>query len=176
MGVVRSHVAFRGFLPRKTTPRDLHQATVIAKPLNVDIRLSGEARMTPNRQSPAYALFARRPIVPRAPDVRAADPNASQEPLRPSGSEATPVTECPLCAPVAAAAAPIVKQPRQKAAAADSQSAPIAQSSLQSDPSAAARRLSNVQNRPVERLGLSRLRIKIKKQSKRCTGGAARKF
>jgi hypothetical protein len=24
---------FRGFLPRKTTPRDLYQATVIAKPL-----------------------------------------------------------------------------------------------------------------------------------------------
>jgi hypothetical protein len=53
-----SHVAFRGFLPRKTTPRDLHQATVIAKPLNVETRLSGERRMTPNRQSPAHALFA----------------------------------------------------------------------------------------------------------------------
>jgi hypothetical protein len=24
---------FRGFLPRKTTPRDLYEATVIAKPL-----------------------------------------------------------------------------------------------------------------------------------------------
>ena len=53
-----SHVALRGFLPRKTIPRDLYQATVIAKPLNDDIRLSGEPRMTPNRQSPAYALFA----------------------------------------------------------------------------------------------------------------------
>ncbi len=52
---------FRGFLPRKTTPRDLYQAKVIAKPLNDDIRLSGEPHMTPNRQSPAYALFARRP-------------------------------------------------------------------------------------------------------------------
>jgi hypothetical protein len=28
-----SHVAFRGFLPRKTTPRDLYEPTVIAKPL-----------------------------------------------------------------------------------------------------------------------------------------------
>jgi hypothetical protein len=28
-----SHVAFRGFLPRKTTPRDLFETTVIAKPL-----------------------------------------------------------------------------------------------------------------------------------------------
>jgi hypothetical protein len=26
-----SHVAFRGFLPRKTTPRDLYGTTVIAK-------------------------------------------------------------------------------------------------------------------------------------------------
>jgi hypothetical protein len=28
-----SPVAFRGFLPRKTTPRDLYETTVIAKPL-----------------------------------------------------------------------------------------------------------------------------------------------
>jgi hypothetical protein len=28
-----SEVPFRGFLPRKTTPRNLYQATVIAKPL-----------------------------------------------------------------------------------------------------------------------------------------------
>ena len=53
-------------------------------------------RMTPNRQSPAYALFARRPIVPQPPDVPAADPPASREPLPPSGTEDTPVTECPL--------------------------------------------------------------------------------
>jgi hypothetical protein len=52
--------------------------------------------MTPNRQSPAYTLFARRPIVPQPPDVRAADPPASQEPPPPSGTEDTPVTECPL--------------------------------------------------------------------------------
>ena len=38
--------------------------------------------MIPNRQNPAYALFARRPIVPQPPDVLAADPPASQEPLR----------------------------------------------------------------------------------------------
>jgi hypothetical protein len=38
--------------------------------------------MTPNRQSTAYALFARRPIVPQPLDVLAADPPASQEPLR----------------------------------------------------------------------------------------------
>jgi hypothetical protein len=31
IGVDRSHVAFRGFLPRKTTPRVLYQAAVIAK-------------------------------------------------------------------------------------------------------------------------------------------------
>ena len=55
-----SQEPFRGFLPRKTTPRDLYQATVIAKPLNDDIRLSGEPRMTPNRQTPAYALFVRK--------------------------------------------------------------------------------------------------------------------
>jgi hypothetical protein len=52
--------------------------------------------MTPNRQNPAYALFARRPIVPQPPDVRAADPPASQEPPPRSGTEDTPVTECPL--------------------------------------------------------------------------------
>ena len=76
--------------------------------------------MIPNRQNPAYALFARRPIVPQPPDVLAADPPASQEPLPPSGTEGTPVTECPLPAPaVAAAWAPIVKLPRQKAAKAD---------------------------------------------------------
>ena len=45
--------------------------------------------MTPNRQSPAYALFARRPIVPQPSDVLAADPPASQEPLPPSGTEDT---------------------------------------------------------------------------------------
>ena len=33
IGLDRSYVAFRGFLPRKTTPRDLYGATVIAKPL-----------------------------------------------------------------------------------------------------------------------------------------------
>ena len=33
IGVDRSHVAFRGFLPRKTTPRDLYGTKVIAKPL-----------------------------------------------------------------------------------------------------------------------------------------------
>jgi len=76
--------------------------------------------MTPNRQSPAQALFAPRPIVPQPPDVLAADPPASQGPLPPSGTEDSPVTECPLPAPAAAASAPIVKRPRQKAAAADS--------------------------------------------------------
>jgi hypothetical protein len=75
--------------------------------------------MTPNRQSLAYALFARRPIVPQPPDVLAADPPASREPLPPSGTEDTPVTECPPPAPGAAASAPIVKRPRQKAAKAD---------------------------------------------------------
>ncbi len=66
--------------------------------------------MIPNWQSPAYALFARRPIVPQPPDVLAADPPASQEPLPPSVTEDAPVTECPLPAPaVAAASAPIVK-------------------------------------------------------------------
>jgi hypothetical protein len=59
--------------------------------------------MTPNRQSPAYALFARRPIVPQPPDVLAADPPAHQEPLPPPATEDTPVTECPLPAPAAAA-------------------------------------------------------------------------
>src|ERR1700721_1500071 len=33
MGVNRSHRPFRGFLPRKTTPRDLYRGTVIAKVL-----------------------------------------------------------------------------------------------------------------------------------------------
>jgi hypothetical protein len=33
IGIDRSQGPFRGFLPRKTTPRDLYQATVIAKPL-----------------------------------------------------------------------------------------------------------------------------------------------
>jgi hypothetical protein len=70
--------------------------------------------MTPNRQSPAYALFAPRPIVPQPPDVLAAAPPASQEPLPPSGTEDMPVTECPLPSPaVAAASAPIVKRPRR---------------------------------------------------------------
>jgi hypothetical protein len=71
--------------------------------------------MTPIRQSPAHALFAPRTIVPQPPDVLAADPAASQEPLPPSGTEDSPVTECPLPAP-----APIVKRPYQKAGAADS--------------------------------------------------------
>ena len=51
--------------------------------------------MTPNRQSPAYALFARRPIVPQPPDVLAADPPASREPLPPSGTEDTPSARFP---------------------------------------------------------------------------------
>jgi len=50
-------------------------------------------RMTPNRRSAAYALYALRPIVPQPPDVLAADPPASQEPLPPSGTEDMPVTE-----------------------------------------------------------------------------------
>jgi hypothetical protein len=33
IGVDRSERAFRGFLPRKTTPRDFYGTTVIAKPL-----------------------------------------------------------------------------------------------------------------------------------------------
>jgi hypothetical protein len=116
--------------------------------------------MTPSRQSPAYALFARRPTVPQPPDVLAADPPASQEPPPPSGTEDT--AECPLPAPAAVASAPIVKRPRRKAAAADSQSVPIAQSSLQIDPSAAVRRadilcLTGVQHRPVEWLWQERL-------------------
>ena len=52
--------------------------------------------MTPNRQSPACALFARRPIAPQPRDVLAADTPASQEPLPPSSTEDTPLTECPL--------------------------------------------------------------------------------
>ncbi len=52
--------------------------------------------MTPNRQSPAYALFARRPIAPQPRDVLAADTPASQKPLPPSGTDDTPNTECPL--------------------------------------------------------------------------------
>jgi hypothetical protein len=76
--------------------------------------------MTPTRQSPAYALFAPRPIVPQSPDVLAADPLASQEPLPPSGTEDTPVTECPLPAPAVAPSARIAKRARQKGAAADS--------------------------------------------------------
>jgi hypothetical protein len=50
--------------------------------------------MTPNRQSPAYALFARRPIVPQSSDVLAADTSASQEPLPPSGT--ADIAERPL--------------------------------------------------------------------------------
>ena len=50
---------------------------------------NGEPRMTPNRPSHAYALYARRPIVPQPPDVLAADPPAGQEPLPPSGTEVT---------------------------------------------------------------------------------------
>ena len=57
--------------------------------------------MIPNRQSPAYALFTRRPNVPRPPDVLAADPPANQEPIPPFGTENT-------------ASAPIVKLPHQK--------------------------------------------------------------
>jgi len=93
--------------------------------------------MTPNRQNPAHALFARRPIVPHTPDVLAADPTASQELLPPSGTRATPVIERPLPAP----AAPI--------------------------PSVSA----TCRTAPVERLNLSRLRIKIRKQHTHCTGG-----
>ena len=52
--------------------------------------------MIPNRQSPAYALFARRPIVPQAPDVLAPDPSASQDPLTQSGTEDTSVRSRPL--------------------------------------------------------------------------------
>jgi hypothetical protein len=88
--------------------------------------------MTPNWQSPAYALFARRPIVPQPPYVLAADPPASQEPLPPSGTEDTPVTDCPLSA---VASAPIVKRPRQKAAAADSQSVPVLANPMNRDSS-----------------------------------------
>ena len=39
IGVERSEGPFRGFLPRKTTPRDLYQATVIAKTALVDVEL-----------------------------------------------------------------------------------------------------------------------------------------
>jgi hypothetical protein len=67
--------------------------------------------MISNRQSPAHALFPRRPNVPHPPDVLAADPPASQELLPPFGTENT--AECPLPAP-AAASAPIVKLPHQK--------------------------------------------------------------
>ncbi len=100
--------------------------------------------------------------MPQPPDVLAADPPASQEPPPPSATEDTPVTECPLPAPATAASEPIVERPRQKAAAADRQSVPIAQSSLQSDPSAAVRRadilcLADVQHRPVEWLWRERL-------------------
>ena len=52
--------------------------------------------MTPNRQSPAYALFARRPIVPQSSDVLAADPPAGQDPLTQSGTEDTSVRSRPL--------------------------------------------------------------------------------
>ncbi len=79
--------------------------------------------MTLSRMSPAYALFNRRPNPPQPPDVLAADPPGSQE-----GAEDT--AECPLPAPVAAASEPIVNRPPQKAAAADSQSAPAAQSQI----------------------------------------------
>ena len=36
IGVDRSHEAFRGFLPRKTTPRELYGAAVIANRSNVE--------------------------------------------------------------------------------------------------------------------------------------------
>ena len=85
--------------------------------------------MIPSRQSPAYGLFARRPIAAQPPDVLAADPPARQEPLPPSSTEDT--ADCPLRAPAGAALAPTVVQPRPKGAAADSQSVPVAQSSLQ---------------------------------------------
>ncbi len=64
--------------------------------------------MIPNRQSPAYALFTRRPNVPHPPDVLAADPPANQEPIPPSG------TENRSARPAGAASAPIVKLPHQK--------------------------------------------------------------
>jgi hypothetical protein len=145
-----------------TTPRDLYQATVLRNRSTMTSGGPEHSRMTPNRQSPAYALFARRRIVPQPPDVLAANPPASQEPLSPSGTEG----ECRLPAPaVAAASAPIVKRPRQKAAAAakaESQSVPIPQSPLQIDPSTAVRRadilcLTGVQHRPVEWLWQERL-------------------
>jgi hypothetical protein len=118
--------------------------------------------MIPNWQSLACALFARRPIVPQPPDLLAADPPANRKPL-PSAGIDIPVTVCPLPAPAAAAVSePIVKHPGQKAAAADSQSIPIAQSSLQSDPCTAVRRtdifcLTAMQRRPVEWLRQERL-------------------
>jgi hypothetical protein len=55
---------------------------------NDDIPLSGEPAHDTNRQSPAYALFTRRPIASQPRDVLAADP--------PAGTEDTPNTECPL--------------------------------------------------------------------------------
>ena len=47
--------------------------------------------MIPNRRSSAHALFARRPIVPQAPDILAPDPFAGQDPLAQSGNKDTSV-------------------------------------------------------------------------------------
>ena len=52
--------------------------------------------MIPNRRSSAHALFARRPIVPQAPDVLAQDPLAGQDLLTQSGTESASVRSRPL--------------------------------------------------------------------------------
>jgi hypothetical protein len=39
IGVDRSHLAFRGFLPRKTTPREVYEATVIRNRLKSVLQL-----------------------------------------------------------------------------------------------------------------------------------------
>jgi hypothetical protein len=51
--------AFRGFLPRKTTPRDLYETTVIAKPLNIATVVLKEGRLTDVR---TVACVRRRPL------------------------------------------------------------------------------------------------------------------
>jgi hypothetical protein len=114
--------------------------------------------MTPNRQSPAYALFARRPIVPQPLDVLAADPPASQEPLPPSGTEDT--VERPFA-----------------------EDGELNESTTKDGPSIA--HLNLLGGREKQKFGHLRetkdlavawppktvLRIKIKKQYKHCTGG-----
>jgi hypothetical protein len=52
--------------------------------------------MTPNRQSPAYAHFARRPIVSQPREVLVADPPPASNRSRRPVPEDTPNTECPL--------------------------------------------------------------------------------